>query len=99
MGHRVEVALNKDVCGAINANISKRILDDLGANVSCRIIDVYSIKEDLTEEELTTISSDILTDFNHLSSYDGFLTDFWRIEVGLLPDITDTIGKTTAEAI
>lgn len=100
---RVEVGFKSGVVDALGNSVKKSIIEDLRIAVNCvRTIDVYTIKADLSEDQIKRIASELLTDpITQEFSYEGTLArGFSRlIEVGYKPGVTDNVGRTTIEGI
>jgi phosphoribosylformylglycinamidine synthase II len=100
---RIEVATKEGIRDPDGEATKQEIQDALGLSVeSVRIIDVYTIDAKLTAEEEDRIRTELFTDpIIQESSHEGPLVrDFtYLIEVGYRPGVTDSVGKTAAEAV
>jgi len=100
---RIEVATKAGIRDPDSEATKQEIQDALGLSVeSVRIIDVYTIDAKLTSEEEERIRTELFTDpIIQRSSCGGSLArDFtYLIEVGYWPGVTDSVGKTAAEAV
>ena len=103
MAHRIEVALKKGLRDPLGEKIKTRIENELGLKVeSVRSVDVYTIDAPLSRRQLESLGrgpySDPIT--QEWSVDHPLAQDFdWVIEVGLLPGVTDNVGRTAREAL
>lgn len=103
MPHRIEVAFKDTVRDSLGEKTAARIKNDLGLKVkSARTVDVYTIDTPLQREQLEVLAAGPYSDpITQVWSVDRPLAqDFnWVIEVGLLPGVTDNVGRTAREAL
>jgi phosphoribosylformylglycinamidine synthase II len=103
MSHRIEVAIKQGLRDSLGEKTRARIRDDLGLAVkSVRTIDCYTIDATFTLTQLEQVARDAYSDpITQLWSVDRALaqTFDWIIEVGLLPGVTDNVGRTAREAL
>jgi len=101
MEQRLEIATKSHIRDVQGEQLSLRLKREMGLDLPCRFIDVYNIGEQLGGEELAALSSEVFTDriVQDVSSKEPMFADTWRIEIGLLPGVTDNIGHTASEAI
>ncbi|MBW2039223.1 MAG: phosphoribosylformylglycinamidine synthase subunit PurL [Deltaproteobacteria bacterium] len=103
MPHRIEVALKKGLKDPLGEKIKRKINNELGLEVkSVRIIDVYTIDAPLNKTHLVLLAKEAYSDpIMQVWSVDrpqAHAFD-WVIEVGLLPGVTDNVGRTAREAL
>jgi len=103
MPHRIEVALRADLRDPVGEKVRSKIEHELGLAVeSVRTVDVYTIDTSLESRQLIALAQGPFSDpIIHVWSIDHALAqDFdWVIEVGLLPGVTDNVGRTAKEAL
>ncbi len=103
MAHRIEVAFKGELRDPLGGKIREKVNNQLGLEVeSVRTVDVYTIDVPLQREELESLAKGPYSDpITQVWSVDCPLAqDFdWMIEVGLLPGVTDNVGRTAREAL
>lgn len=103
MPHRIEICVGRQDLDVSGERLVKRIKRDLNIKVArIRISDIYNIGLELDSERLNFIAKEVLLDkVIHNYSVDKVVfEDFdFYLEVGLLPGVTDDVGRTAAEAI
>ena len=103
MPHRIEVAFKENLRDAFGKKTAARIKNDLGLAVeSVRTIDCYTIDATFTMPQLELVARDAYGDpITQQWSIDRPLAKHfdWVIEVGLLPGVTDNVGRTAYEAL
>jgi phosphoribosylformylglycinamidine synthase subunit PurSL len=103
MPHRIEVAIKQGLRDSLGEKQAARIRNDLGlAVVAVRTIDCYTIDAALTKAQLELLGSEAYSDpITQVWSADRPLAENfdWVIEVGLLPGVTDNVGRTACEAL
>ncbi|MCJ7546167.1 MAG: phosphoribosylformylglycinamidine synthase subunit PurL [Deltaproteobacteria bacterium] len=103
MPHRIEVAIKQGLRDSSGEKQAARIRNDLGLAVqSVRTIDCYTIYASFDRVQLELLGSDAYSDpITQVWSADHPLAaNFdWVIEVGLLPGVTDNVGRTAREAL
>jgi phosphoribosylformylglycinamidine synthase II len=103
MPHRIEVAIKQGLRDSSGEKQAARIRDDLGLAVqSVRTIDCYTIDAALTKAQLELLGREAYSDpITQVWSVDRPLANAfdWVIEVGLLPGVTDNVGRTAREAL
>lgn len=101
--HRIEVAMKPGLPDPVGIDVRGRLAEDLGIEVDeVRAIDVYTIKADLTAEQLELVRTELFTDpVIQESAVDRSLARDcdYVIEVGFRPGVTDNIGRSSAEGI
>jgi phosphoribosylformylglycinamidine synthase II len=103
MPHRIEVAIKQGLRDSLGEKTAARIRNDLGLAVqSVCTVDCYTIDATLTKAQLELLASEAYSDpITQIWSADRPLaqTFDWVIEVGLLPGVTDNVGRTACEAL
>jgi phosphoribosylformylglycinamidine synthase II len=103
MPHRIEVAIKQGLRDSSGEKQAARIRSDLGLAVqSVRTIDCYTIDAALTKAQLELLASEAYSDpITQVWSVGRPLANAfdWVIEVGLLPGVTDNVGRTAREAL
>ena len=103
MPHRIEVAFKEGLRDSLGEKQAARIKNDLGLAVkSVRTVDCYTIDAPLAREQLELLAGEAYSDpITQVWSLDRPLAKAfdWVIEVGLLPGVTDNVGRTAREAL
>jgi phosphoribosylformylglycinamidine synthase II len=103
MPHRIEVAIKQGLRDSSGEKQAARVRSDLGIAVqSVRTIDCYTIDAALTKAQLEHLGREAYSDpITQVWSVDRPLANAfdWIIEVGLLPGVTDNVGRTAREAL
>ncbi len=101
MEQRLELTVKSNVRDVQGEHLRERIKRALGLDLGCSFIDAYNIGERLPEDEMLSLAKDIFSDSvsQQYSIREPIFRNTWRIEVGMLPGVTDNVGKTAAEAI
>ena len=108
MAFRIEVGTKPDFPDPAGDSLSRRIQSELGIKgvKSARVVDVYTIDEDLPEQEALRAATELFTDpiiqlfslnvpiFAPQSSRFSF-----AISVGFRPGVKDNVGDTSREAV
>ncbi|MBZ0274320.1 phosphoribosylformylglycinamidine synthase [bacterium] len=104
MAHRIEVVFRDAATDAPGRKIARRIRDDLHLPVhDVRTVSVYTLDADLSAGELAALAAGPFADPIIQDAYvdrpaaHGFAFD-WLIEIGLLPGVTDNVGRTARES-
>ncbi|MBI5223186.1 phosphoribosylformylglycinamidine synthase subunit PurL [Candidatus Micrarchaeota archaeon] len=101
MQQRVEISIKSGLKDVEGERLSQRISKDLGVTVVCHFIEVYNFEHPIDHKTLTSLASEVFADVivndSHVSS--AAFSDCTRIEVGLLPGVTDNVGKTASVAV
>ncbi|MGV8176875.1 MAG: phosphoribosylformylglycinamidine synthase subunit PurL [Candidatus Bilamarchaeaceae archaeon] len=100
MPARIEIAGRDEFNDPAGAKAKAKVAAELGINLrSCRFVDAYNIDDGLSTEELEKAGKELFTDsVSQESSIGGpFFKDMARVEVGLLPGLTDNIGNTARQ--
>jgi phosphoribosylformylglycinamidine synthase len=103
MPHRIEVAFKQGLRDSLGEKTAARIRNDLGLAVDAvRTIDCYTIDASFAKAQLELLGREAYSDpITQVWSADRPLAkNFdWVIEVGLLPGVTDNVGRTAREAL
>jgi phosphoribosylformylglycinamidine synthase II len=103
MPHRIEVAFKQGLRDPLGEKTATRIRNDLGLVVqSVRTVDCYTIDASLDNSQLELLGREAYSDpITQRWSVDRPLakTFDWAIEMGLLPGVTDNVGRTAREAL
>jgi phosphoribosylformylglycinamidine synthase len=103
MPHRIEVASKEGMRDPLGEKIAARIKNELGLAVkSVHTVDCYTIDATLTKVQLDLLGHDAYSDpITQVWSVDRPLAQNfdWAIEVGLLPGVTDNVGRTARETL
>jgi len=103
MSHRIEVAFKQGLRDSLGEKTAARIRNDLGIAVDAvRTVDCYTIDASFDRDQLELLGREAYSDpITQVWSADRPLAkNFdWVIEVGLLPGVTDNVGRTAREAL
>jgi phosphoribosylformylglycinamidine synthase II len=101
MEQRLELAGKSHLRDVPGEQLSEKIRKALGMEARCRSVDAYNLSEKLTEAEMEEIAKDVFADSitQDYSFREPLFRDSWRIEIGMLPGVTDNVGHTASEAI
>ncbi|MFN7991410.1 MAG: phosphoribosylformylglycinamidine synthase subunit PurL [Candidatus Micrarchaeia archaeon] len=101
MEQRLELTAKSHLRDVAGESLLHSVKKALGLDISCRFIDAYNLSERLSDDELAVIAADVFADsITQDYSYRApLMAGSWRIEVGLLPGVTDNVGHTASEAI
>ncbi|MFH1394104.1 MAG: phosphoribosylformylglycinamidine synthase subunit PurL [Candidatus Micrarchaeota archaeon] len=102
MERRLEVASRENVKDVPGDQLKGRVKDELGLELkSCRFLEVYTFGNALPPEQMEALGADVFTDSiaQQFSFREPMFRNTWRIEIGMLPGVTDNIGKSAREAV
>jgi phosphoribosylformylglycinamidine synthase subunit PurSL len=101
MEQRLELTTKSHIKDVQGDQLSARLKKELGANIACRFIDAYNFAQPLPEAEMISLAEDVFADSvtQDYSFREPLFPDCWRIEIGMLPGVTDNIGHTASEAL
>ena len=96
MQQRLELTTKSHIKDVQGDQRKERIKNLLGLDLNCRFIEVYNFGEQLSDEEMLSLAEDVFSDSitQDYSSKPPLFNDCWRIEIGMLPGVTDNVGKT-----
>lgn len=103
MPHRIEIFLKDRELDVNGEKLKKRVRRDLGLDIDCILTsDVYNIGLELDNERLHFIAKEVFLD-KVINDYRidkiAFDDALFYLEVGLLPGVTDDVGRTAEESI
>src|SRR3989338_340107 len=101
MPARLEITIKPNVRDVVAEQLRVRVKDELGLNLQfAHFVECYNIDAELSEQEIETLkksfTDSIIQECHHNNPAN---VDMWRIEIGLLPGVTDNVGKTAQEAV
>jgi len=102
MERRLEVVSRDDIKDVAGDRLKERVKQELGIELkSCRFIDVYNFGNQLSPEQMEALGKDVFTDSiaQKISFREPTFGNSWRLEIGMLPGVTDNIGKSAMEAV
>ncbi|MEW6721894.1 MAG: phosphoribosylformylglycinamidine synthase subunit PurL [Candidatus Micrarchaeota archaeon] len=101
MEQRLELTAKPHLRDVQGEQLSARIKKELGAAIGCRFVEAYNFWENPGQGEMETLASDVFADsiIQDYSFREPLFRDRWRIEIGLLPGVTDNVGHTASEAV
>ena len=100
MQQRLELAAKSGIKDVTGDHLSARIAA-LGMKARCRFIEAYNFLQPLTGEELRRLGEEVFADgiTQDFSAGQALLLNSWRVEIGMLPGVTDNVGKSASEAV
>jgi phosphoribosylformylglycinamidine synthase II len=101
MERRLELAVKSHLKDVQGDQLSARIKDSLGLDVRCRFVEAYNLAEPLEGPDMEALASEVFSDTvtQDCSYGEPLFKGTWRVEVGMLPGVTDNVGHTASEAI
>jgi len=101
MEQRLELTAKKHIRDVQGEQLATRIRKALNVSASCRLIEAYNFGEKLSDADMESLASEVFVDgvVQEYSFKEPILKDTWRIEIGMLPGVTDNIGHTASEAV
>ena len=100
MEQRLELTAKSHIRDVAGEQLQDRIKKAFGVETVCRSIDAYNFGSSLSQDELGTLALDVFSDsvVQDYSFKEPLHADCWRIEIGMLPGVTDNVGHTASEA-
>jgi phosphoribosylformylglycinamidine synthase len=100
MQQRLELTTKNHIKDVTGGHLEER-LKKAGIPASCRSVEVYNLSEKLSEEDMNVLGNEVFADsiIQDFSFGEPLFRDRWRIEIGMLPGVTDNVGQTAKEAI
>jgi phosphoribosylformylglycinamidine synthase len=101
MEQRLELTVKDGIKDVQGDQLSDRLRKALKTDIRCRFIDVYNIGEKLQDPDMEALAVDVFADSitQDYSFREPLFRDSWRIEIGMLPGVTDNVGRTASEAV
>ncbi|MFH1520174.1 MAG: phosphoribosylformylglycinamidine synthase subunit PurL [Candidatus Micrarchaeota archaeon] len=101
MDQRLEITTKNHLKDVQGEHLKLRIKKLLNLSVVCHFVDVYNLADQPSPDEMQILASEVFTDSitQDYSYQEPVFKDCWRIEIGMLPGVTDNIGHTATEAI
>ena len=103
MPHRIEICVKKLELDGVAEKLKRRIKRDLGIDIDkIRTSDIYNLGIDLPYARLEFVAGEVLSDrvINNYCIDRIIFEDFdYYLEVGLLPGVTDDVGRTAEESL
>ncbi|MBD3209962.1 phosphoribosylformylglycinamidine synthase subunit PurL [Candidatus Micrarchaeota archaeon] len=101
MEQRLEISVKHHIRDVQGEELREKIKESMGMGVRCNYADVYNIGESLPEQEMQALAESVFRDrvSHDYSVKEPLYHGRWRIEVGMLPGVTDNVGRTASEAI
>jgi len=101
MEQRFELAVKPHLRDVAGEQLQEKVRKTLGVEVRCRSVEAYNLAEKLSDSEMRAIAADVFADSvtQDVSYSEPLFSDAYRIEIGMLPGVTDNVGHTAAEAI
>ncbi len=101
MEQRLELTVKNHIRDVRGEELGQRIKQAFNLDIKCRFIDAYNLAERLSDEEMDILAKDVFADSisQDCSTKEPLFRDSWRVEIGMLPGVTDNVGKTASEAI
>ncbi|MBI5227695.1 phosphoribosylformylglycinamidine synthase subunit PurL [Candidatus Micrarchaeota archaeon] len=101
MEQRLEIAIKNGLKDVQGDQLAQRIAAAFGIKANCKFIDVYNFSDRLSDEEMEILAKEVFCDLvvHDYSFREPLFGEQWRLEIGMLPGVTDNVGKTATEAI
>ncbi len=101
MEQRLEITYKDSVRDVAGEQLRNSVKQALGIDVECRSVDAYNLSEKLSDEDMLSLASDVFRDevAQDYSFREPLFRDWWRIEIGFLPGVTDNVGHTASIAL
>ncbi len=101
MEQRLELAVKSQLRDVPGEQLAERVRKAFGLKADCRSVDAYNLAERLSGEDMLALARDVFDDSitQDFSFTEPLFRDRWRIEIGMLPGVTDNVGRTASEAI
>ncbi|MCI0504243.1 phosphoribosylformylglycinamidine synthase subunit PurL [Candidatus Micrarchaeota archaeon] len=101
MEQRLELATKGHIKDVQGDQLAGRLKKELGLDIRCRFMDAYNMAEKLSDADMLALAEDVFADSvtQDFSFKEPLFKDTWRIEIGMLPGVTDNVGHTASEAI
>src|SRR4030095_11281553 len=101
MEQRLERATKDNIKDVVGDQLGSRLKKALSLDIKCRFVDAYNLSEALPVSEMESIAKDVFTDqvIQDYSFSEPLFKGLWRVEIGMLPGVTDNVGHTASEAI
>ncbi|HSB46662.1 MAG TPA: phosphoribosylformylglycinamidine synthase subunit PurL [Candidatus Bilamarchaeum sp.] len=100
MEQRLELATKSHLKDVAGDQLAARLVK-AGLSASCRFVEAYNFSEKLSDADLESLGSEVFADgiTQDFSFREPLFRDRWRIEIGMLPGVTDNVGNTAKEAV
>ncbi|MFH0737668.1 MAG: phosphoribosylformylglycinamidine synthase subunit PurL [Candidatus Micrarchaeota archaeon] len=101
MQQRLELATKTGMRDVQGSRLSEALKKELGMELRISFVDVYNLAEALPQADMASLAEDVFSDaiINGYSFTEPLFPKSWRVEIGLLPGVTDNIGHTASEAV
>jgi phosphoribosylformylglycinamidine synthase len=100
MIQRLELTIKSHLKDVPGDHLKQRIKEVLGLDVGVRFIDAYNLEEEIPEDDILALAKDVFSDnvSHQYSIGEPLFRNTWKVEIGMLPGVTDNVGKTASEA-
>ncbi len=100
MEQRIELSWKNGIRDVQGEQLRER-LKQIGITVQCKFVDVYNFAEKLSQDQLKLAAEGLFADnvVHDYSVKQPSHNSWWRIEIGMLPGVTDNIGNTASQAV
>jgi phosphoribosylformylglycinamidine synthase subunit PurSL len=101
MEQRLELATKGHIRDVPGEQLAGRLKREFGLDAKCRFIEAYNIAGKLDEGDMAALATDVFADSitQDWSFREPIAKESWRIEIGMLPGVTDNVGHTASEAV
>jgi phosphoribosylformylglycinamidine synthase len=101
MEQRLEIAVREGIRDVAGEQLAARIKGAYGTAVRCHYVDVYNLAGKLPDADMALLAAEVFSDSvaQRCSFTEPLFRQMWRIEVGMLPGVTDNVGHTATGAI
>jgi phosphoribosylformylglycinamidine synthase len=103
MPHRIEICIKDVNLDGAGEKLKRRIKRDIGIDIDrIRTSDIYNIGLELSQDRLEFVAKEVFLD-RVINTYSidriAFEEFDYYLEIGLLPGVTDDVGRTAEEAL
>lgn len=101
MEQRLEISVREGIRDVQGEQLAERVRRAHGTSVRCRFVEAYNLAEKLPEADMAMLAAEVFADSvaQQCSFTEPLFKGMWRIEVGMLPGVTDNVGHTASTAI
>jgi phosphoribosylformylglycinamidine synthase len=101
MEQRLEIAVREGLRDVAGEQLAERIKGAHGLAVRCHYVEAYNLAAKLPEADMAALAAEVFADTvaQRCSFTEPLFKELWRIEVGMLPGVTDNVGHTATGAI
>lgn len=101
MQGRIEIFTKSSLKDVEGEKLSRKIKNEMNVDVQCHFVETYNFSEEVSRAELEEIAKLVFLDkvSQDFAVREPAFAELVRIEIGMLPGVTDNIGKTASDAV